>query len=167
MFGEHFVDAPGAEPAFGRGEQTRHLQPVAAAEAVDAGVDDSVVAVDQTRVRVGLHLLVELDDFLSDRNLGVFQRRDRVEQVPQRIVTAGEHPAAAGDIGARNGGGLRPVERPAAEAEFFEDVDVGARHAGVANEEHGRRHRGDAAADQPDLALLGIEMALRSHRLSP
>ena len=156
-----------AESAFGRGEQTRHLQPVAAIEAVHAGVDDFVVAVDQTRARSVF--TSALKSRISRRIVTPGFSSDGIEfeQVPQRIVTAGEHPAAAGEIGARNGGGLRPVERSAAEAEFFENVDVGARHAGVANEEHGRRHRGDAAADQPDLALLGIEIALRSHRLSP
>ena len=56
MLGEHFVDPPRAEPAFGRGEQARHFHPVAMAEAVDAGVDDPVVAVDQAGVRFGLHL---------------------------------------------------------------------------------------------------------------
>ena len=76
MLGEHFVDAPRAEPAFGRGEQARHFQSVAVAEAVDAGVDDPVVAVDQARVRLGLHLGVEVQDLAADRDVGVLQRRE-------------------------------------------------------------------------------------------
>ena len=42
-----------------------------------------------------------------------------------------------------------------------------ARNAGVADQEHGRSQRGDAAADQPDLTGRGIEVGTGGHRVSP
>ena len=64
----------------------------------------------------------------------------------------------------RRAGTRREVQAPEPEpgqAEFFQDVDACAGHAGIADEKGGGRHGGDATAHEPNVGVSGVEHGAR------
>ena len=96
---------------------------------------------------MGLVLLIELHGFVEDRLAFVVQRRDRFKEIPGAfVVVGGQHASAAHGIPARGVPGA--VEASAHDGRRFENRNVSAGQAAIADHEGGGGQRADAAADK-------------------
>jgi len=152
---QQLVDAARAQVLVIERQQAQQLDAVGRVEAVLAGVGDAVLGVDQAGLRVGGRARVEVAAFLAHAGVRVVQRGDAVEEVPgAEVGLVGEHAPATRHPGVGAIGGAATVQRAAWQAQLFKDVDVVARHTGIADGKGRHGHAGDAAADDPEVLVL-------------
>jgi len=100
-------------------------------------------------------LVVEFMNFFADGFPGSSQRRNERQQIEGAgIGLVGEHAAAADDVTVI--GRSAAIEAAAKLRGLFENADVGALQAAVADQIGRAGERGDAAADQIGLGLAPL-----------
>ena len=147
MRGEAGLDPFAVKVTFGSDQKAREFQPVAHLQAQIAGIDDLALTVDESPRRIRAQKAVGRPQLFLDGARRILCGGDRVEDVPETdVALLREHAPAARHMALDGVAGR--VEGTCRVLEFLEDLDVGTRHARIADQEHGSREAGDAASDQ-------------------